>query len=230
MVDMVLVGNIATDEVKDIASRIAHIIIAPETVKGMINGALTVPLDMGYLAWGYLDTDSRFSHQTQRIRMVTAIRHDILNYQNIVNAAQKILELFNTYLSESQQDTAYRSVMSSVAGRMLATKLVTLIAAAALERVSFIVAADSKGVIGTVAMALLVGGMSERSIRTAQALEAEDPEVYMLLSPHDYDLLYFLIEPAVKPFVDAIHVRFTQGSPAFNRIIHEVGERLNARQ
>ncbi len=37
-------------KVENIADRIADIILSPDTIKGLINGALTVPLDLGYLA------------------------------------------------------------------------------------------------------------------------------------------------------------------------------------
>jgi hypothetical protein len=78
-----------------IAGRIADIILSPETIPGLINGALTVPLDLGYLARGFFDTDNRFAHQTQRIRMAQAIHNDILNYNHIINAVELIFEKFN---------------------------------------------------------------------------------------------------------------------------------------
>lgn len=60
MVDTALfVGNIATDDAKKVANRIYDIIVSPGIIPGLINGALTVPLDLGYLALGYFDTDSR---------------------------------------------------------------------------------------------------------------------------------------------------------------------------
>ncbi|VTN13732.1 Uncharacterised protein [Raoultella terrigena] len=79
-------------------------------------------------------------------------------------------------------------------------------------------------------MLLLIGGMSERSIRTSENLANEAPEVYEILRPHDYDLIYFLIEPAVKPFVDAIHIAVTRGQPEFEKIINMVGEKLHVLQ
>lgn len=82
--------------------------------------------------------------------------------------------------------------------------------------------------MAAVTFTLLIGGMSERSIMKSEELGNEGPEVYEILRPHDYDLLYFLIEPAVKPFVEAIHVRATQGRPAFEKIIESVGDKLNA--
>lgn len=46
-------------DIDDIATRIAGIILSPESVNGLINGAFTVPLDMGYMEYGVFDTGSR---------------------------------------------------------------------------------------------------------------------------------------------------------------------------
>jgi hypothetical protein len=217
-------------DIDRIASRIADIILSPETVTGMINGALTVPLDLGYLALGYFDTNSRFEHDTQRIRMAEAIHNNILNYEHITNAVEIIFKKFNSHLSVKQQDKAYRTVTSSIAGRILTTKIISNIAGAVLARISFISAKSGARVVNQVAILLLIGGMSERSIRTSERLMIEAPEIYELLRPHDYDLTYFLFEPAIKPFVEAIHVGETQGQPYFDQIVTKVGEKLNARQ
>jgi hypothetical protein len=46
-------------DIDDIATRIAGVILSPESVNGLINGAFTVPLDMGYMVYGVFDTGSR---------------------------------------------------------------------------------------------------------------------------------------------------------------------------
>ena len=197
---MVAVDNMTSD-IEDLANRISDIIMSPATISGLINGALTVPLDMGYLAWGYMDTDSRFAHQTQRFRMAEAIHNDILNYKHITNAVEIIFKEFDKYASLSQQNNAYRGVVSSMVGRFMSAKLIAMI-----------------------------GGMSERSIRMSESLAIEAPEIYWLLRPHDYDLTYFLFEPAVKPFIDAVDVGATRGQPAFDKIIDAVGRKLHVTQ
>lgn len=197
---MVAVDNMTSD-IEDLANRISDIIMSPATISGLINGALNVPLDMGYLAWGYMDTDSRFAHQTQRFRMAEAIHNDILNYKHITNAVEIIFKEFDKYASVSQQNNAYRGVVSSMVGRFMSAKLIAMI-----------------------------GGMSERSIRMSESLAIEAPEIYWLLRPHDYELTYFLFEPAVKPFIDAVHVGATRGQPAFDKIIDAVGRKLHVTQ
>lgn len=194
-------------ETEGIARKLYNIIISPDTVTGLINGGLSVPLDYGYLIYGIFDTDTRYERETERIRMMTAIRHDILNYENIVNAVKLILQLFNKHLSESEQDRIYRSVVTSIVGRISTNIIASNIAKAVIEKTSFtyVVFKGKGNPIAFLSTILLFGGMAERSIRTSDKLRNEAPEVYSLLIPRDYDLLYFLFADAVQPFVDAIH-------------------------
>ena len=216
-------------DIEGIANRIYDIVVSPGTIPGVINGGLSVPLDYGYLIYGILDTEHRYEQETRRIRIMTAIRHDILNHENIVNAVQLIFSLFNKYLSESEQDKIYRSVVTSISGRIATNIIASNIAKSVIERVSFTYAVfKGKGnPVAILSTILLFGGMMERSIKTSENLEAQYPEIYSLLRPHDYDLLYFLFADVLQPFVDAIHVGYTEGRPVFNRIMESVENRMN---
>ncbi|HHA1391339.1 TPA: hypothetical protein ACOEBK_005019 [Enterobacter ludwigii] len=216
-------------DVEDIARRLCNIISSPDTVTGLINGGLSVPLDYGYLIYGIFDTDTRDARQTIRIRIITAIKNDILNYENIVNAVKLIFETFNTYLTEAEQDKLYRSVTTSILGRVATNIMAATIAKHVIERTSFtFVVFKGKGnPITALSTLLLFGGMAERSIRTSDRLKEEAPEVYALLRARDYDLLYFLFADAVQPFIDAIHAGYSEGKPVFNQIIKKVNEKLN---
>jgi hypothetical protein len=218
-------------DIENIARRIHDIIVSPDTVTGLIKGALSVPSDYGYLIYGIFDTDSRYKRETERIRMMTAIKHDILNYDNITNAVQLIFKLFNEYLSESEQDKIYRDVITSVIGRISTNAIVSNIAKAVIENASFIhVVFKGRGnPITFLSTMLLFGGMAERSIRTSENLSLKSPEIYGLLKPRDYDLLYFLFEDAVQPFVDAVHAGYTEGRTTFNKIMENVNQRLMIR-
>ncbi|WP_047609150.1 hypothetical protein [Rahnella aquatilis] len=153
-------------DIDDIATRIAGIILSPESVNGLINGAFTVPLVMGYMVYGVFDTGSRFRRETARIRMAGAIRNDILNYDHIIDAIKIIFTKFNIYVTETEQDNIYRGVITSFVGRMGTNTIMAMITAAVLERVSFISATFKSKPIAVLTGALLIGGMTERSIRT----------------------------------------------------------------
>lgn len=188
-------------DTEGIARKLYNIITSPDTVTGLINGGLSVPLDYGYLIYGIFDTDTIYERETERIRMMTAIRHDILNYENIVNAVKLMFQLFNKYISESEQDRIYRSVVTSIVGRISTNIIASNIAKAVIEKTSFtyVVFKGKGNPIAFLSTILLFGGMAERSIRTSDKLRNEAPEVYSLLIPRDYDLLYSLFADAVQP-------------------------------
>ena len=216
-------------DIEGIANRIYDIIVDPGTVTGLVNGGLSVPLDYGYLIYGIFDTEHRYETETQRIRIMTAIRHDILNYENIINAVKLIFQAFNKYLSESEQDKIYRSVVASIVGRIGTNVIASNIAKAVIERVSFTHAVfkGEGNPIALLSTILLFSGMMERSIKTSENLETQVPEIYRLLRPHDYDLLYFLFADAVQPFVDALHAGYVEDKPVFNNIMKKVEDRLS---
>ncbi|WP_193131507.1 hypothetical protein [Enterobacter asburiae] len=216
-------------DVEDIARRLCNIIASPDTVTGLINGGLSVPLDYGYLVYGIFDTDARYARETQRIRMFTAIKNDTLNYENIFNAVKIIFKEFNRYLTEAEQDKLYRTVTTSIAGRISTNIIASTIAKHVIERTSFtfVVFKGKDSPITALSTLLLFGGMAERSIRISDKLKSDAPEVYELLRHRDYDLLYFLFADAVQPFVDAIHAGYSEGKPVFNQIIKKVNEKLN---
>ncbi|TKV01877.1 hypothetical protein FDX06_17685, partial [Citrobacter sp. wls618] len=139
--------------------------------------------------------------------------------------------LFIQQSPEKAQDKIYRIVLTSIAGRIIANTIASNIAKAVIEKTSFsyVVFKGKGNPITLLSTFLLLGGMTERSIRTSDSLSAEAPEIYELLRPYDYDLLYFLFIDAVQPFVDAIHAGYTEGKPVFIKIIDLVGEHLNGK-
>jgi hypothetical protein len=56
---------------------------------------LSVPTDIGYLAYGFIDTDSRYKRETETIRMITAIRNGILDNENFMQTIATVLTIFN---------------------------------------------------------------------------------------------------------------------------------------
>lgn len=211
---------------QEIARRIAKIILSPESALGFIDGALSVPKDIGYLAFGFIDTDSRYQRETEKIRMLTAIKYGLLENHNFIKTIETVLDIFNKTAPEDKQNAIYGKTMASVAGRtitnsLIAGKLATIIA----QRSSFLITLRG-GLIGNT---LLIGGMVERCIYTSERLQQYNPEIYNRLRTRDLDLLYFLVEPALNPFVDALKIRNTQGQVAFEKLLSMVENEINAK-
>jgi hypothetical protein len=214
------------DNSEEIAQRIADIIISPDSAIGLVHGILSMPVDLGYLAYGLFDTESYYAHETETIRIIAAIKRGILNHDRIIDAIQTIFNDFNKYVSESQQNKTYSRSVFSAGGRIATNTIISGKLAAAIAQGSSFFVKVRGGVIGNI---LLVGGMKERCIRTAEKLSVEVPELYAILRLKDYDLLYFLFEPALSPFVDALSVRRQQGSPAFDNILKLVDSKVGSR-
>lgn len=220
-----IIKGINMSHVEEIATRIADIIISPDSAIGFIHGVLSVPVDLGYLAYGYIDSGSRYSNQTETIRIIQAIDNGILNYDRIIEAIQIVFEKFNKYASESQQNKIYSRTIFSLAGRTAANSLISGKIATAICGQASVYIAFRGGLIGNI---LLAGGMTERCIRTSEKLSVDEPEVYEALRVKNYDLLYFMFEPALKPFVDALITRRHQGVTAFKSILDLVESKVNA--
>lgn len=187
---------------------------------------LSVPKDIGYLAFGFIDTDSRYQRESEKIRMLTAIKYGLLENHNFIKTIETVLDIFNKTVPEDKQNAIYGKIMASVAGRtitnsLIAAKLATIIA----QRSSFLITLRG-GLIGNT---LLIGGMVERCIYTSERLQQYNPEIYNRLRTRDLDLLYFLVEPALKPFVDALKIRNTQGQVAFEKLLSMVENEINAK-
>lgn len=211
---------------QEIARRIAKIILSPESALGFIDGVLSVPKDIGYLAFGFIDTDRRYQRETEKIRMLTAIKYGLLENDNFIKTIETVLDIFNKTVPEDKQNAIYGKTMASVAGRtitnsLIAGKLATIIA----QRSSFLITLRG-GLIGNTS---LIGGMVERCIYTSERLQQYNPEIYNRLRTRDLDLLYFLVEPALNPFVDALKIRNTQGQVAFERLLSMVENEINAK-
>lgn len=75
------------EDIEGIVRRIYDIIISPETVTGLINGGLSVPLDYGYLIYGIFDTGSRYQRETERSLRV---------YDSLSNDSPEVYALFRS--------------------------------------------------------------------------------------------------------------------------------------
>ena len=209
---------------REIAERIVKIIISPDTVVGFMDGVMSVPLDLGYMVYGYFDTESHYAYDRGRMRIAQAIRKGILSHDRIAHSIQIIFNEFDKQVTESDQNKIYSRVISSIVGRTVTNGfLASKISGEIIRPISLYM--RFKGALaGNI---LLLGGMTERSIRASEKLSIEEPEAYQLLRPMDYDLLYFLLEPALKPFIDALSVKRHQGTYAFNKILMLVEEELS---
>ena len=113
-------------DIEGIARRIYDIIISPETVTGLINGGLSVPLDYGYLIYVIFDTGSRYQRETERsLKVSDSLSNDAtevyallrsrnygLLYLLFADAVQPLLDAINAGYTERQ--SVFNRIMERV--------------------------------------------------------------------------------------------------------------------
>ena len=188
---------------------------------------MSVPKDIGYLAYGFIDTDTRYSRETEKVRMVRAIRYGILQNHNFIKTIEIVLDAFNKAVPESKQNKIYSKTVASVAGRAVTNSVISSKIATSIAQSSSLFVKLRGGVIGNM---LLIGGMIERCLYTSERLRRNNPDIYNALKQHNYDLLYFFVEPALNPFIEALNVKRTQGQSEFEKILDIVASEINAKK
>ncbi|WP_084193291.1 hypothetical protein [Vibrio aerogenes] len=194
---------------------------------GFWDGMLSVPVDLGYLAYGYFDTDSYHERSVGKERIIRAISNGILQPRHIVRTVEIIFEIFNQYVPEKIQTQTSSHIVGAISGRVITNHLIfrNFSQRLAIQGETFF---SARG--GRLGAVLLIGGMAERCLYKARELRDENPEVYYALYPHYYDLLYFMLEASLSPFVEALNVYHHEGQPAFNQILRIIYDEIQRRE
>ncbi|ELW2864680.1 hypothetical protein QMI71_002977 [Salmonella enterica] len=223
-------------EYDDIVRRIIRILISPDTAIGFLEGIKSVPVDLFYLGRAYLDTENRYRNENEHYRLALLIKRGLSDEDLISNLIHLIFEELLIHTPENTQNKIFSRIGGAMFGRMATNSLVAgkiarivmqnIINAASstqLRAILSIKASFTGAIIGNI---LLIGGMAERAVYTAQALKEDCPEIYNKLRPKDLDLLYFFVESLMEPIVDAINIRRTDGQAAFEKIMGMVADEL----
>lgn len=104
----------------DIARRIASMLVSPETMIGLTQGMVSVPADLSYLAYGFIDTETRNIRQDEKIRLAFAVKRGLFHQQKLIKAVQIIIDEFSEYMPASTQERIYGETLGSIAGRFIA--------------------------------------------------------------------------------------------------------------
>lgn len=210
----------------EIVERIVKVIVSPETVVGLLDGAMSVPVDFGYLALDIFDTSNRRKMEDERIRMMRAIKSGLLNYHQVIRTTKIIIDAFTAHIPQETQDKIFRAVGSASSGRMLTTSLISS------RIVNSIISTGGAAMITrgagvATSFTLMAGGMIERSIYKSISLERMHSAVYYKLrNAGNLDFIYFLVQPYVDPFIEALAVRKNQGDAEFNRLLQKIEEKM----
>ncbi|EAA7111125.1 hypothetical protein EWJ91_24190 [Salmonella enterica subsp. enterica serovar Ouagadougou] len=213
----------------DVVRRLIKIMVSPESAGGILDGILSVPVDIFYLGRAFLDTENRYRNEIEHYRLATLIKREISDEDTFTRLINLIFYELFSHVPEKTQNKIFSHIGGAIFGRTIANafvsgeiakatmkKAISSISSAQLSKIVSISASISGAMIGNI---LLTGGMAERAIYTSRALKEDCPEIYNRLRPTDLDLLYFLVESIMEPVVDAIKIRRNDGQIAFEKMM-----------
>ncbi|MCY9846739.1 hypothetical protein [Pectobacterium jejuense] len=205
-------------DLDELADRIVRMLTTTDFYEGMGSGISEIGKNYGYLAYGFIDTDSRSSREREVERLIRAIHKGIVSRDKIIEAITRIFNIFNRNVSEAKKEAIYNKVAGGLVGGFIVSQAVMITS----KRIGNM----PKVSTAMVYYVLLLGGMMDRAIYRSRSLREQNSEVYSELRRDDLDLLFFLFEDQVEPLVEAIKMRRTYGAGMFNNLIDKVEYRM----
>lgn len=171
----------------------------------LLNGTWETLGDYGYLAYDFIDTDSRYQKNNDKHRIAKLVK-DGINSEKVNRALHIVYEDYYKNLTEEQQQLLSRRQTAGIAGGAVANNFLFKNVTGTLLTGFF-----PRFFTGlTITTTYTLGGKIARSTYGSQQLMNDAPELYWKLrSEGDLDLLYFLIEKYAEPFVKASKIKKT---------------------
>lgn len=163
-------------------------------------GFMDIPEDLWSLTKDFFDTDNRWRNQTDKIRLMNLIKkgvtsEDVRRLMNIV--IRKYLSGLNEEQSKKMLIKIAGGQIGSLAFKAIfVNELISLFATRIIPK--FLVSAGITGILS-------IGASVSRSIYASYELKDINQSVYNeLRAAGDLDLLYFLLEEYINPYLQAI--------------------------
>ncbi|HBR6943694.1 TPA: hypothetical protein L9221_002618, partial [Klebsiella aerogenes] len=173
-----------------------------------ISGFMSIPEDLWMLSKDFLDSDHRWRNETDKIRLISLIKKGVTS-EEVRRLVNVVIKRYLCGLSEEQSRELLIKVGGSQVGGIafkmaFVNELVSLFISKIIPR--FLVSVGVTGVLS-------VGASISRSIYTSYKLRNLNKEIYnQLRGIGDLDLLYFLVEDNIKPFIIAINYQQAHGA------------------
>lgn len=192
------------DSAHTLARRMLNAVnISNALLEGIIKGFIAFPVDMYYLGHRMLDTDNTRLNEDDTYRFAWLVKSGGANRKGLEEAARPFLQMFFERVDYKNFAHAGEYAVGSLAGKTGFTAITGInLGKVISNRLS--VAIVSGLVFGTV---IAIGGESSRAIYTSRALALKYPIIQQeLKAKGNLDLLYFLVEERVQPFIDACEI------------------------
>ncbi|HDS6497081.1 TPA: hypothetical protein QHX51_000147 [Enterobacter asburiae] len=193
------------DSAKSLAKRMLKSLDVGDSgfLASVAQGMLSFPVSMYYLGYDFMDTTHRHSNFDDRVRMANMLKRGISVHQEAQKIVNAVIREFMSKVNMDSIQGIAKNFTGVMAGKFIFAELTGVKLGAAVS--SRIMTSFAAGVI--IGSALTIGAETSRAIYTARKLENQNPALYYRLkSMGDLDLLYFLVEDKLKPFLDACSV------------------------
>ncbi|CAI2533229.1 Uncharacterised protein [Serratia ficaria] len=200
---------------KDIAQDMADALNTNSNfLTGFIHGAISFPVDIGYLAYDFLDTESRSLNSYDTERMIRLLKSGLANNENLTKIAQMVADEYLKKVDLERVKAIVERGSGKFLGRIASNQLIGLNLGMLFSE-QFIIRYATGFALTSI---LSVGAVNSRAIHTSRELRSRNPQLYdRLRRMGNLDLLYFLVEKRTRPFEDAIAI-WHKNRSEFNRI------------
>lgn len=193
------------DSAKSLAKRMLKSLDVGDSgfLASVAQGMLSFPVSMYYLGYDFMDTTHRHSNFDDRVRMANMLKRGISVHQEAQKIVNAVIKEFMSKVNIDSIQGMAQNFTGVMAGKFIFAELTGVKLGAAVS--TRIMTSFAAGVV--IGSALTIGAETSRAIYTARKLENQNPALYYRLkSMGDLDLLYFLVEDKLKPFLDACSV------------------------
>lgn len=193
------------DSAKSLAKRMLKSLDVGDSgfLASVAQGMLSFPVSMYYLGYDFMDTTHRHSNFDDRVRMANMLKRGISVHQEAQKIVNTVIREFMSKVNMDSIQGIAQNFTGVMAGKFIFAELTGVKLGAAVS--TRIMTSFAAGVV--IGSALTIGAETSRAIYTARKLENQNPALYYRLkSMGDLDLLYFLVEDKLKPFLDACSV------------------------
>ena len=190
------------DSAKSLAKRMLKSLDVGDSgfLASVAQGMLSFPVSMYYLGYDFMDKTHRHSNFDDRVRMANMLKRGISVHQEAQKIVNAVIREFMSKVNMDSIQGIAQNFTGVMAGKFIFAELTGVKLGAAVS--SRIMTSFTAGVV--IGSALTIGAETSRAIYTARKLENQNPALYYRLKGMgDLDLLYFLVEEKLKPFLDA---------------------------
>lgn len=171
----------------------------------LMEGVVDTGKDYGYLIYDFFDTDSKSQKDNDKYRLVKLIK-DGIDDNKIIRALDIVYADYYQKLTKEQQQLLLRRKTGNITGGALVNNVLFSSTTASLISVFWKRFFVGLGMTTT----YTIGGKMARAVYSSRQLMLDNPSLYWRLRAEgDLDLVYFLIEKQVEPFVKASQIQHT---------------------